>query len=403
MRFVTASLYGVFLCGALLTSSAAWAGFGFGQGASEKEVVIAAPSHGVSPAKTAGKVVAPVDPSAPALEVYNERYVPDPVKKKYGLADDWYDSKTGRPVPVTLPAPQTLLPNDMVAMPPVGPLDVAASPPITPPSVAQPVAAPVPLLEAKAVENQSDVPKNYVQSWRARKGELVHDVLHRWAEREHTELMWASPDNPALPVDFSFFGTFADAVSHLMSATGKGNLHSQYRSEGLDPVMMSPASTITTNTVVPADDQGLPLPAAKSGAAMTLPSEEPPVTVPITVKGVSMIQPKPLASTPDMSGAQAFVPTIKDSGPETRWLALTGAPLAEVLRVWAEDADVALVWQSEKNFALKESVSKKGTFEDAVFMALNQYNDDAIRPVGEMYRDKDTGQKVLVIRTDAGQ
>lgn len=291
----------------------------------------------VSNAQMDGSSLPPVA-EAKALEVFNDRYIPDSVRKKYNLDDNWF----GKNAPLeTPPAPLT--------------------PP--PPVVSEPEtlsAQPAPVLESKTA---------IVESWRGRKGENIRDVLQRWSERGSANLMWASPDAPVLQKDFTFVGKFQDAVNALIKAEGGDKIHSQFRSEGLNPVMMEPASTVTTNTP----------PAVK---------EAP--------------QPEAAAPAPAVNPlAKIFQPEVKkDVRPETRWFALSGAPLAEVMRVWADDAGVQLIWQSERNFAIKESISHVGHFEDAVFKALSQYDAEEIRPVGEMYRDPKTGQPALVVRTE---
>lgn len=215
-----------------------------------------------------------------------------------------------------------------------------------------------------------------VESWRARKGETVRDVLQRWSVRGGTDLMWASPDSPVLQKGFTYVGKFQDAVNALIRAEGGDRIHSQYRSEGLNPVMMAPASTVTTSA--PAIDPISPIVSDKD----SLPAAQ--------------AQPVPLGSF-----SEIFQPEQKkDVRPETRWFALSGAPLAEVLQIWSDDAGIQLIWQSERNFAVKESISQIGHFEDAIFKALSQYNADDIRPVGEIYRDPQSGQQVLVVRTE---
>ncbi len=279
-----------------------------------------------------------IDEQAPALKIFDERYVPDSIRQKYNLPED--GSAPSHQTSQMLPQPLT--PELM---------DTQAAP--SQDSTALVVSNPKQSVKAKVVE-----------SWRARKGENVRDVLRRWSERESIDLMWASPDAPDLKSEFSYVGNFQDAVNTLLKQNGMEELHSQFRSEGLSPVMMEPASTITTNLPVP--------------------QQESSVEQPSTTNALSSI----------------FKPgDNKGNAPETRWFALSGAPLSEVLNVWAEDAGVSVVWQAEKNYALLESVSQVGTFEDAVFQALSQYNDQPIRPVGEMYTDEQ-GHKVLVIKSD---
>lgn len=280
-----------------------------------------------------------------SLQIFNDRYVPDSVRKKYNLNDDWF----GKETPTNL-TPTSLTPNDLdtgmtgaPAMPVMPPLD-------SPSPVAQAVA------------------KEPVESWRARKGENIRDVLQRWSSRNGANLMWASPDTPMLQKDFTYVGKFQDAVNELIKTEGGDKIHSQYRSEGLNPVMMEPASTVTTNTP-PAMKDAVPVPVVEEAT-------------------------NPLA--------KIFQPEEKkpDAKPETRWFALSGAPLAEVMKVWAEDANVHLIWQSERNFAVKESVSQVGHFEDAVYRVLNQYNGEEVRPVGELYKDPQSGETTLLVRTE---
>lgn len=299
------------------------------------------------------------DATAPALQIFNERYIPDSIKKKYGIQDEWYGENAAS-LPVPGPGPQPLIVNDGPAqltpddmsLPPEDQATGAMPVPISAPADT-PAPAAAPVMSAAAYAK--------LESWRARKGETVREILKRWSDREGTELMWASADNPALKQDFSYVGTMSDAVAKLIQASGT-QLYTQYRSNGLDPVMMTPAATMTSST-----------PALNTAAA---PDK--------TVGGVPY---------------NLFAPQPKQ-GPETRWFALSGASLQEVLQVWAEDEGAALIWQGQGNFALKDSVSQTGHFEDAVFKALSQYNGDGIRPIGQLYNDPATGRKVLVVKTE---
>lgn len=308
--------------------------------------------------------------SAPALQVYDDRYVPDVVRKKYGLSDDWYGK--GEAFSKVEPLPSSKPVDDMSGMSvpvkgkeSVAPADSLMLSPktLTPEDKTGP--APVAAVPQAAPELTAKVSAITVESWRARKGENLRDILKRWSDRGHANLMWASSEVPVLEKDFSFFGKYQDAVNALIKSTGGANIHSQYRSEGFDPMPLTPAATVTTNS--------------------------PPVALETERK----VEEKPY------SLMEAFKPAPKeDRRAETRWFGLSGAPLAEVIRVWCDDAGVKLIWQSEKNFALKESVSQVGQFEDVVYLALSQYDKEDVRPVGEIYHDPRTGERVLLVRTD---
>ena len=283
----------------------------------------------------------------PSLQVFQEKYIPDSVRKKYNLKDDWYANGAEKPDNLNPAAVPIASPQSLVA-------PEIASENLNEPLAAQPVVSPV-----------ETPPAVIVSTWRARKGENLRDVLQRWSSRDETDLMWASPDSPILQKDFSFVGKYQDAINALIKEAGGPNIHSQYRSEGLSPVMMTPASSVTTNAPAPLPDN-----------------------IAVAPKPTNFLE-------------KVFEPEKKaEQKPETKWFGLSGAPLVEVIQVWSDDAGVRLIWQAERNIALKDSVSRVGKFEDAVFEALSQYDAESLRPVGEVYNDPKTGQQVLVVHTD---
>jgi Toxin co-regulated pilus biosynthesis protein Q len=303
---------------AILLSGTGYAGFSENNSVRVSEPV----SPSVSPSKSIKSE------KQKALQIFNDRYVPESTQKKYKLDDKWFEGKS---------------PSEGVIV--YSPKDILE---VKPNTIAEPV-----------VINDT---------WRARKGETIRDVLQRWSERSQIHLMWASPESPILKDGFSFIGKYQDAVNLLIKKEGGETIHSQYRSEGLDPVMMVPASTITTNTAPLTEE--------------TAPEEEK------AQQGVSSL-------------TKIFKPAeSQEKRPETRWFGLSGASLAEVIKVWSEDAGVTLIWQAEKNFALQESISQVGHFEDAIFRALSQYDNEPIRPVGQLYQDSKTGKSVLIVKTE---
>ena len=65
------------------------------------------------------------------------------------------------------------------------------------------------------------------QTWRARQGETIQDVLGRWASRENINLKWESGNNPSLSKAFSYVGTFDSAVQELMALYGTLTMKSE--------------------------------------------------------------------------------------------------------------------------------------------------------------------------------
>lgn len=98
-----------------------------------------------------------------------------------------------------------------------------------------------------------------VESWRARKGESVQAVLKRWADRQSVALMWSTAETPFLQEDFSYMGTFQDAVNHLLENVKGTDLRPEVRGrEGADvknPVYTAqPDSTIRQIRPAPNQD-----------------------------------------------------------------------------------------------------------------------------------------------------
>jgi hypothetical protein len=92
--------------------------------------------------------------------------------------------------------------------------------------------------------------------------------------------------------------------------------------------------------------------------------------------------------------------TVTGQGPQMRWRVMKGANLQNILEVWATSAQARLIWNAEQTFSVPESLALQGTFEAAVEAVLAQFASGAARPVGKIYQDSATQQKILVIDAD---
>jgi len=100
--------------------------------------------------------------------------------------------------------------------------------------------------------------------------------------------------------------------------------------------------------------------------------------------------------------APSPAPAAAQAAPaEQKWQALKGASLRETLDNWTRTAQVRLIWAAAQEFPVKDSVSIRGSLETGVLNLLNLYARDSQKPVGRVYYDPATGQKVLLIE-DAG-
>jgi hypothetical protein len=92
--------------------------------------------------------------------------------------------------------------------------------------------------------------------------------------------------------------------------------------------------------------------------------------------------------------AKPLLPVVKT------WKASRGANMRETLQQWAQDAGAELNWKTDDEFAALDDVKVEGTFEDAVAALLEQYQDNSLRPVGDLHISPATDKRVLTISTD---
>lgn len=302
----------------------------------------------------------------PSLEISNEPFLPNVAPM----------------VETTLPvAPQPLAERDIAPIKPVQPVQ-PKNPVITvtdanPPPA--PVAAAAPVPQGKIVD-----------SFRARKGESLRDVMRRWAQRAGIDIVWTLQSDVTLEHDYSFVGSFEESLNKLLA---------DYPDSGIKTTMAQPAADISPKPYV----------------------EElsPPAVPPIAVQGedlsdfVPTMPDLPAARMPDQSLLTPVVAAPPEAvstppatqvafGPTKRWRALQGASMREVLQAWADDADVKLIWRVPQDYVVRNSVNVTTDYAKAVNHLLEQYMYQPGRPTGQIYQDPATGAKSLVITPAQG-
>ncbi|MBU0801034.1 MAG: TcpQ domain-containing protein, partial [Alphaproteobacteria bacterium] len=98
--------------------------------------------------------------------------------------------------------------------------------------------------------------------------------------------------------------------------------------------------------------------------------------------------------------AQPVKATAQSVDMAREWNAQAGVGLREVLDSWANKAHARLLWQADTDYALPATLTAQGTFESAVLSALKQFEGADTPPLGQIYLDPVTGQKVLLITAD---
>lgn len=337
-------------------------------------------SPGPSQTQTSSPNAVPVAPvtkeqitKKPALTISYDRYVPDTIQKKLKIQDAPRQMIAPAPVPVQeiLPVPvaapagvmKPKLRNLVIVggTPPVIKAPVVPQQQIAGAPAPQALAEPVKIIEApKPVI--IPVPKERFDTWRARKGENLKDVLARWSEREGTDFTWAAYESPKIGTDFSFVGEYGDAVTKLMMDSDT-KLKMQFNA---DDKMIADAT----------------MPVVMNSAPVSLVAPEPNLEQDIM----------PTTAAPAL-------PTSIQENKNAKWFASQGASLKEVLLAWAENEGAELVWDMPQNgTSVRRPLSHDGTFEEAIEEILSAYDNADVRPVGQLYKNPQNGKKVLVIQ-----
>ena len=82
------------------------------------------------------------------------------------------------------------------------------------------------------------------------------------------------------------------------------------------------------------------------------------------------------------------------------WSARQGDSLKDVIRSWADSADVALVWTASQDYTVGTPLKIQGSFDEAVMDVLSEFDDAEDRPVGKLHAGSSGGQTVLVIESE---
>lgn len=223
---------------------------------------------------------------------------------------------------------------------------VASAPAIVPAPVTAPVMSPAPVKSAAM--------------WEAKAGEDMKTVFGRWADKAGYNLDWQSQKGGKLAHDVAIDGTFEEAVAQVMAVNGAAS--------GLSSHIKTPEGS--AKPVMPPAVSTVPTPA--------------PVAAPVAAKPA----PQKAHELP------AYV---------MEWSAPKGANIRATLMQWSSRAGVALVWNAPSDFTAKAPVAVKGSYEAAVQTLLDQYLDDANRPVGRLNIDPATGKRTLTIDTQSGR
>lgn len=192
------------------------------------------------------------------------------------------------------------------------------------------------------------VPMTEAQSWRARQGESVREVLQRWSSRSGVNLVWDNAGSATVAQDISYFGSFEDAVDELIhKSTGEG-LESQFQS-----------GTIAESSYTEMD--------------MTA-----------------------SAYAPSAYGRDYSENMYSGYG-GNRWEVVQGSSLRSILEQWSQRNGSKIIWNADKDYTFNQPFFVQGSYEEAVERALGQFGNQGGAPYGEIYQDPLTSAPVLVV------
>ena len=77
-----------------------------------------------------------------------------------------------------------------------------------------------------------------------------------------------------------------------------------------------------------------------------------------------------------------------------------GESLRGLLTQWSAQKGFQLQWEADRDYALKGTVMSEGTLEQSLGALLTSYENDMVRPVGQLNTDPATNRKLLIIQTE---
>ncbi len=140
---------------------------------------------------------------------------------------------------------------------------------------------------------------------------------------------------------------------------------------------------------------------ARQQSGETRASEDP---VPLTKQPKSLSPGYPQAASYNSTPPQNYVPQVSPQivmPSEKNWRAFQGSDLREVLSFWSENAGIELIWASDVQYTILNTMQIEGGYERAVQNVLEQFGEEFYRPVGTLHVDKATGARTLVVQSEA--
>lgn len=113
---------------------------------------------------------------------------------------------------------------------------------------------------------------------------------------------------------------------------------------------------------------------------------------------ISAVPSKTAAAAPAMDKNAAKGPVL-DPFEIHYWKAVKGEKLRTVLHRWADEANVALIWNAAFDYELPADIAMHGTFPDVISQTLMTFANSEPRPLGKLHPNLPGGPSVLTVET----
>ena len=208
----------------------------------------------------------------------------------------------------------------------------------------------------------------------------------------------SAPRSEQLPDDMAAAHAMPEAIEGAPAAQAPVSIRRQKSSSLLQRLGWARDSEEETeNVAVPrASDEPLSAPPPMEDSMSYMPSEDAaPSPAP---EPIMMADPSD-ASVEGTKMASAPMVTPKMAAPaNASWGGAKGQTLRDVLKSWAEKAQVELYWSIDYDYRLSEDVGYAGSFDEAVGSLLDQFASVRPQPYGQLHQSAN-GPRVLVVKS----
>ena len=131
--------------------------------------------------------------------------------------------------------------------------------------------------------------------------------------------------------------------------------------------------------------------------AVRAPSQPVAVQEPVETVDFEAYQDPVSVLEPAFVPAHPPVDVVADVQSSREWSTFRGADLREVLETWSRARNIEVIWNLSGHYRVKETVSIRDSYENAVAALLAQFDGLYVRPVASLHVSPNGQGRTLVI------